>query len=60
MRLFMGRGHQDKPIHPARIEVLMRPFRVVWVHMDDQQIIFPAGETAGNAAHDLEPKQVCN
>src|SRR5687768_13379894 len=43
MRLLASGSHQDEAVHSPRLIVLVRPFRVVWVYMDHQQIILPAG-----------------
>src|SRR5215213_6006056 len=60
MALLASGSHEDKPIHAAGIEILMCPFCIIRIYMDDQQIIFPTGQSIGDATHDLEPKQVCD
>src|SRR5215212_9046116 len=59
MHLLPRSGHQDKPVHAAGIEVLMRPVRLLRVHMDDKQIVSLSSKSTGDAAQDLEAKQVC-
>src|SRR5215213_842436 len=60
MALLASGSHQDKPIHAASIEILMCPFCIIRIYMDDQQIIFPTGQSIGDATHNLQPKQVCH
>src|SRR5215216_3977451 len=59
MHLLTCGGHQDKPVHTTGIEVLMRPIRLLRVHMDDKQVVSLSGKAAGDAAQDLEAKQIC-
>src|SRR5215212_10008756 len=53
MHLLTRGGHQDKPVHTAGIEVLMRPVRLLRVHMDDKQVVSLSSKSTGDATQDL-------